>query len=333
MSHYKHLNIEEREKLYLMLNQGISIRRIAASLNRSPSTVSREIQRNQIYFKPYSPSIAQKRYQNRRKHCGRKRILLSPKVKEKVRELIQDNHWSPEQVSFRLKLEHNPICISYATIYRGIQSGMFDPKKCLKKNEKFSISLRRKGKKRRKNGKPSNRSCFKIPYTIAQRPTEVEDRSVLGYWEADTVAGVKGSASVVTLAERKSRLFLARKVEKHTADAVRDSMIEMLKELPSEKVKGVTPDRGREFALHAEVTSSLGGVNFYFADPYSPWQRGTNENANGLLRECIPKGKDIAPVDQDEIDCFVDSMNRRPRKCLGWRSPYEVFYDTVLHLT
>ena len=110
-------------------------------------------------------------------------------------------------------------------------------------------------------------------------------------------------------------------------------MIEMLKELPSEKVKGVTPDRGREFALHAEVTSSLGGVNFYFADPYSPWQRGTNENANGLLRECIPKGKDIAPVDQYEFDCFVDSMNRRPRKCLGWRSPYEVFYDTVLHLT
>ena len=333
MSHYKHLSIEEREKLYLMLNQGISIRKIAAFLNRSPSTVSREIHRNQIFFKSYSPSIAQTRYQNRRKQCGRKRILLSPKVKEKVRELIQENHWSPEQVSFRLKLEHNPICISYATIYRGIQSGMFDPKKCLKKNEKFSFSLRRNGKKRRKNGEPSKRSCFKIPYTIAQRPVEAEDRSVLGYWEADTVAGVKGSASVVTLAERKSRLFLARKVENHTADAVRDSMIEMLKGIPSDKLMGITPDRGREFALHTEVTSSLGGVNFYFADPYSPWQRGTNENANGLLRECIPKGEDIAPVHQDEIACFVDSMNRRPRKCLGWRSPYEVFYDTVLHLT
>lgn len=333
MSHYKHLNIEEREKLYLMLNQGISIRKIAVSLNRSPSTVSREIRRNQIFFKPYSPSIAQTRYQNRRKQCGRKRILLTPKVKEKVRELIQDNHWSPEQVSFRLKFEHNPISISYATIYRGIHCGMFDPKKCLKKNEKFSFSLRRKGKKRRKNGELSKQGRFKIPYTIAQRPVEAQDRAVLGYWEADTVAGVKGSASVVTLVERKSRLFLARKVDRHTADAVRDSMVEMLKALPSDKVKGITPDRGREFALHAEVTSALGGVNFYFADPYSPWQRGTNENANGLLREFIPKGRDIAPVNSDIIMHFVDSLNRRPRKCLGWRSPYEVFFDTVLHLT
>lgn len=333
MSHYTHLSIEEREKLYLMLNQGIRIRKIAAALNRSPSTVSREIQRNKIYFKPYSPSIAQRRYQNRRKHCGRKRILLSPDVKEKVRELIQDKHWSPEQISFRLKFEHSPICISYATIYRGIASGMFDPQKSLKKKEKFSFSLRRKGKKRRKNGETSKRSCFKIPYTIAQRPKEAEDRSVMGYWEADTVAGVKGSASVVTLTERKSRILLACKVEKHTADVVRDSMVEMLDNIPSDKLKGITPDRGREFALHAEVTASLRGVNFYFADPYSPWQRGTNENTNGLLREYIPKSTDIAPVDPDVITRFVDSINRRPRKCLGWKSPYEVFYGTVLHLT
>ncbi len=151
MSHYKHLSIEEREKLYLMLNQGISIRKIAVSLNRSPSTVSWEIRRNQIFFKPYSPSIAQTRYQNRRKQCGRKRILLTSKFKEKVRALIQDNHWSPEQVSFRLKFEHNPISISYATIYRGIHSGMFDPKKCLKKNEKFSFSLRRKNAEKMEN--------------------------------------------------------------------------------------------------------------------------------------------------------------------------------------
>ncbi len=107
----------------------------------------------------------------------------------------------------------------------------------------------------------------------------------------------------------------------------------MLKVLPSDKVKGISPDRGSEFALHAEVTSALGDVNFYFADPYSPWQCGTNENANGLLQEIIPKGSDIAPVNSDIIIQFVDSMNRRPRKCLGWRSPYEVFFDTVLHLT
>lgn len=335
MSHYKHLSIEEREKLYLMLNQGISIRKIATALNRSASTISREIQRNQIYFKPYSPSIAQRRYQNRRRNCGRKRILLSSVIKEKVRDLIQNKHWSPEQVSFRLKLEKNPIQISYATIYRGISSRMFDSPQSsyLKKKDRFSFFLRRKGKKRRKNGEECKRSCFKIPYTIAQRPEEAEDRSVLGYWEADTVAGVKGSASVVTLAERKSRLLLACKVDRHTAEAVRDSMIGMLGSLPPETIKGITPDRGREFALHTEVTTALRGVNFYFANPYSPWQRGTNENANGLLRECIPKGLDIASVDPDTITRFVDSMNHRPRKCLAWRSPYEVFFNTVLHLT
>lgn len=163
MSHYKHLSIEEREKLYLMLNQGISIRKIAVSLNRSPSTVSWEIRRNQIFFKPYSPSIAQTRYQNRRKQCGRKRILLTPKVKEKVREPIQDNHWSPERVSFRLKFEHNPIFISYATIYRGIHSGMFDSKKCLKKNEKFSFSLRRKGNSAEKMESHPSKAALKYP--------------------------------------------------------------------------------------------------------------------------------------------------------------------------
>jgi IS30 family transposase len=334
MSHYKHLTIEEREKLYLMRNQGASLRKIAAALNRSPSTISREIGRNKKSHRPYSPSAAQNRYMNRRKHCGKKPILSDATVREKIRGLIQDQHWSPEQTAFRLKLEDNPIHISYTTIYRGVKAGFFDPKqRYLRKNERFSFYLRRKGKKRRKNGEEHKQSKFRIPYTIAQRPAEAEDRSVLGYWEADTVAGTKGSASVVTLAERKSRYLLACKLDRHTADAVSTSMIRMMEELPPEKVKGITPDRGKEFAMHEAVTAALHGVNFYFADPYSPWQRGTNENTNGLLRECIPKGQDIAPVSNEELARFVKSMNLRPRKCLGWRSPYEVFYNTVLHLT
>ena len=153
MSHYKHLTIEEREKLYLLFNQGISIRKIAAALNRSPSTISRELERNTLFWQPYSPSVAHTRYKNRRKRCGKKRILANAETKEKVREFIQDRHWSPEQVEYRLKLENSPIHISYATIYRAISSGMFDiKKKYLKKNERFSFYLRRKGKKRRKNG-------------------------------------------------------------------------------------------------------------------------------------------------------------------------------------
>lgn len=334
MSHYKHLTIDEREKLYLLYNQGLSIRRIAATLNRSPSTISRELARNTLFWQPYSPSVAQTRYKNRRKRCGKRRILANAEIKEKVRELIQNRHWSPEQVEFRLKLENSPIHISYATIYRGISSGMFDiKKKYLKKNERFSFYLRKKGKKRRKNGTDRRQSKYMIPYTISQRPKEAEDRSALGYWEADTVAGTKGSASVVTLAERKSRFLLACKIDHHTADIVSDAMIQLLCGLPEEKVRGITPDRGKEFAKHEAVSTAIHNVPFFFADPYSPWQRGTNENTNGLLRECIPKGKDIAPVDPEVIAAFVDCLNYRPRKCLGWRSPFEVFFDTVLHLT
>lgn len=334
MSHYRHLTIEEREKLYLLFNQGVSIRKIAAALNRSPSTISRELERNTLFWQPYSPSVAQIRYKNRRKRCGKKRILANAEIKEKVRTLIQDRRWSPEQVEFRLKLENSPIHISYATIYRAISSGIFDiKKKYLKKNEKFSFYLRRKGKKRRKNGAEHRQGKYAIPFTISQRPKEAEDRSVLGYWEADTVAGTKGSASVLTLTERKSRFLLACKIDQHTADVVSNAIICLLDGIAAENVKGITPDRGSEFAMHEEVTKTIHNVPFYFADPYSPWQRGTNENTNGLLRECIPKGKDIAPVDPEVITAFVNCLNHRPRKCLGWRSPFEVFFDKVLHLT
>jgi IS30 family transposase len=168
MSHYKHLTIEEREKLYLLFNQGISIRKIAAALNRSPSTISRELERNTLFWQPYSPSVAQTRYKNRRKRCGKKRILANAETKEKVREFIQDRHWSPEQVEYRLKLENSPIHISYATIYRAISSGLFDiKKKYLKKNERFSFYLRRKGKKRRENGTERRQSKYTIPFTIS----------------------------------------------------------------------------------------------------------------------------------------------------------------------
>ena len=141
MSHYRHLTIEEREKLYLLFNQGVSIRKIAAALNRSPSTISRELERNTLFWQPYSPSVAQIRYKNRRKRCGKKRILANAEIKEKVRTLIQDRRWSPEQVEFRLKLENSPIHISYATIYRAISSGIFDiKKKYLKKKTNCAIS-------------------------------------------------------------------------------------------------------------------------------------------------------------------------------------------------
>lgn len=154
-----------------------------------------------------------------------------------------------------------------------------------------------------------------------------------GHFEADTIVGKQGGACLVTLVDRNSRFTLAAKVPMGTAGNVRDAMIALLGQLPPDKVKSIPPDRGSEFSFYQQVSAALSGVPFYFADPHAPWQRGTNENTNGLIREYIPKGSDIAPLTEHSIEYFIYKMNLRPRKCLNWRSPFEVFFELVLHLT
>ena len=334
MSHYKHLTIEERESLYLLRNQGVSLRKIAQQLGRSPSTISREIKRNKVSHRPYRPSSAQNRYEKARKRCGRNPILSEPELRETIRSYVEDLHWSPEQIENRLKAEHSTFHISYATIYRAIWSGLFDPcTKYVAKSQRFAHKLRKKGKPKKKKGAVNKQGKLIIQHTISERPADANARSAIGHWEADTVAGKKGSSALVTLTDRRSRFLLAQKIPNTCAETVADAMIHLLKPLPSDKVKSVTPDRGHEFAKHADVTAAVHDVPFFFADPYSPWQRGTNENTNGLLRECLPKYSDMTPVPDDLIDNFIRLLNLRPRKCLGWLSPYEVFFNISLHLT
>ena len=334
MSHYKHLTIEEREKLYLMRGQGKSLREIAREIDRSVSTLSRELSRNKGSHRPYSPSAAQRRYEKKRHNCGRTRILAAPGPQEVIRHLIEDEYWSPEQIQHRLALENNPLQLSFITIYRAIWAGVYDPKrKYLRKQERFAYHLRRKGKRKRKNGTDVRQGRILNAVSISERPDEANDRASLGHWEADTVAGTKGGSRLLTLTDRKSRFLLTTKVPTAAAEVVCGKMTELLSSLPVDKAKTVTPDRGREFAAHGDVSRALKHVSFFFADPYSPWQRGTNENTNGLLRECVPKSTDISTIPDAVIQQFVDSLNRRPRKCLGWLSPYEIFFDSPLHLT
>ncbi len=334
MSHYKHLTIEEREKLYLMRGQGKSLREIAREVGRSASTLSRELSRNKVSHRPYSPSAAQRRYMRQKQNCGRKRILAAPGPQEMIRHLIEDEHWSPEQIQHRLALENNPLQLSFITIYRAIWNGVYDPKKkYLRRQERFSYHLRRKGKKKRTNGTDIRQGRILNAVGISERPDEANDRAELGHWEADTVAGTKGGSRLLTLTDRKSRFLLTAKVPNAAAEVVCGKMTELLSSLPINKAKTVTPDRGREFAAHGDVSQALKHISFFFADPYSPWQRGTNENTNGLLRECVPKSTDISAIPDAVIQQFVDSLNRRPRKCLGWLSPYEIFFDSLLHLT
>lgn len=336
MSHYHHLSIEEREVLYLMRGQGCSIRHITMALSRSASTISREFERNKPKKHSYSPSRAQGYYNRRRKNCGRKHILSSPVHKEYIRYLIQNLHWSPEEISNRLKLEEYPLQLSYGAIYRAIHAGAFDANKreaSRNRRHRFSYHLRRKGKRKHAKGEKNKQGGYQSANRIADRPEEANKRMAQGYFEADTIVGKRGAACLVTLVDRQSRFTLAAKAAQGTASNVCKAMIALLERLPPDKVKSITPDRGSEFALYQEVTDALHGAEFYFADPHSPWQRGTNENTNGLIRECIPKGTDIALVCDEQLADFINKLNLRPRKCLAWRTPFEVFFDEVLHLT
>lgn len=261
----------------------------------------------------------------------KKRKLSNPKLKEKVRELFFEKSWSPEQISNRLKLEENEFSISYSSIYRGIYSGEFD--QFLPGDKKATRKLRHRGKTRKKAGSIETRGKIKVTHTIHERPKEAESRNVMGHWEADTVIGKKGSATLLTMVDRASRFLLAGKLEGNKSTLLKDKMIEVLQTVPKTKRKSITPDRGKEFSKHNEITKELGGIKFYFADPHSPWQRGTNENTNGLIREYLPKGQDFANLSDEEIDKIIDKINKRPRKCLGWKSPHEVFFKKVLHLT
>lgn len=335
MSHYKHLSIEERESLYLKKHQGKSIREIAKELGRSPSTISRELARNKSSHRSYSPTRAQRRYERKKKECGRKAILSVPKNQILVKKLIGEYEWSPEQIQNRLREEGNELHISYCTIYRALKDGLLDEKsgKYIRKCDRYSFHLRRQGKPRKKNGTTNKQGKFHIEYTISERPESANARTETGHWEGDTVAGKRGGACLLTQVDRKARYLLAVKVPNASSDTVRDAMIFMFSKLPEDKVLSITPDRGHEFSKYKETSAALHNVPFYFADPYSPWQRGTNENTNGLLRQYFPKYTSLDNVSDGEIEAVVAKINLRPRKCLGWRTPFEVFFDTSLHLT
>lgn len=332
MDHYHHLSISERESILFMCGEGKGIREIAAALGRAASTISRELKRNKTKTE-YSPSQAEKRYRVRRKRCCPRKLLADPAAKALVRRLFLEEQWSPEQISNRLKEEKNAVQVSFATIYRAIYARMFDEKKLSHSERGVVRKLRHRGKTRHKKGTEETRGKLKISNPIEERPVEANERSKLGHWEADTVAGKTGSSCLITLADRKSRFLLLKKIPKKNSVYVRDGIVELLQQLPSEKVASITPDRGKEFSRHSEITKAMNGLQFYFPKPHAPWERGTNENTNGLIREYCPKSIDLETFDESYFSTFTAKLNRRPRKCLGWKSPYEVFFGVVLQLT
>ena len=328
MNHYTHFTLKDRELLKHYLDIGFSISEIAKQLGKNKSSLYREIKRNTVDSE-YIPCIADEIYKSRRQKCCPIKKLSNPLLFEKVKDLFLNHQWSPEQIAERLKYENNALCISYSTIYRGIYSGIFDEPNLSHGNRGVIRKLRHRGKSRHTKHYEERRGKIQISNIITDRPEEANNRERIGDWEADTVAGKIGKACLLTLTDRKSRYLLSKKVPKKNSIFIKKAMVELLE---NEPLKTITPDRGKEFSKPEDVSLELNLVEFYFPFPHHPWQRGTNENTNGLLREYFPKTVDITQEDK-YIEEAVMEINMRPRKCLGWKTPYEVYHSTELHLT
>lgn len=317
---YKHFTIYEREKLHILLNQKKTYREIAKELNKSPSTIQREVKRN---LGEYSPSQAQKRAELIRKLTNKNNSKKNKSdwIVSYIEEKIMKDKWSPEQISGRLKLE-NRFSISAKTIYNWIEKGVFE-NAVYYKSYNFKRMLRRKGKKAKKSD--YKRDTFKIKRHIKDRPDIINNRERIGDFEADTILGKQRKSCLVTLVDRKSRLLIVKKIEAKKSQLVEKTIKDMIK---NKVVYTITPDRGSEFSKYEKIEKET-GVVFYFTEGGSPWQKGTNENTNGLIREFIPKGKDITEYSEDYIKNIEDKINNRPRKCLGWKTPLEVYLENI----
>ena len=312
---FSHLTIEERERILLFLGKGLSIRDIAKYLNRQASTISRELKRNP---EEYSPAHAQQRAKRERikSRLGKLKILKDPLIYNYLFSKLELG-WSPEQIVGRMKKDLG-INIVHETIYQFIYS-YFGRKYQLPKYLRRSHSIR---KKNTVGGRKEYRGQIPNRIDISQRPKEVEAREKIGHWEGDTIIGKRYQSSIVTLVERKTKYLIADLLATREAGLTSKSIIKLLAKLPSLVKKTITFDNGFEFRKHTMITRKT-GIACYFAQPYSSWQRGTNENTNGLIRWYIPKGTDFKQLDKSMLQTVVEALNDRPRKCLNYLTPKE----------
>jgi len=323
---YLRLDIEEREKIYALVNQGISVREIAKILKRSHSTICRELKRCGSKLE-YSPSKAQKKAGRQEKEKGRKKILdIRPEVFEEVfKRLFQK--LSPEQISKKIKKEFadEPLrWISHESIYKYIYAF---PRGELRKL--FTSYLRTKRKLRRdRSNIHARRGQIPDATPISERPQEVDSRQVPGHWEGDLIVGKNHKSALGTLVERTTRLVILVPIRGKDAKTVREAFSEVFQEIDPNLRLSMTYDRGLEMAEHKILTKET-GVKVYFADPNSPWQRGTNENTNGLIRQYFPKGTDFNKISIEEIKFAQEELNNRPRKVLDWESPKDEFKKLI----
>ncbi len=311
---YTHLTQSERYQIHALKRQGISLGRIAAELLRNPSTISRELKRNAslVGYKPAVAHQSARTRQTQRRNAHEFSIQHWSHVETYLRLDL-----SPQQVSGRLLLEQ-ALRISHECIYQHVYQD--------KAQGGSLVSLLRcqKVRKKRYASGQERRGMLPNRVSIEQRPAVVDQRSRVGDWEGDTVIGKGHQGVLVTLVERKSRYTLAAQLDSRHSNKVTQAIVELLGP-HKRRCKTLTFDNGKEFAEHAFIAKCL-DAKVYFAHPYCSWERGLNENHNGLLRQYFPKKTNLLKVTQDEVNEAVYRMNHRPRKCLGYRTPHEVFY-------
>ena len=320
------LSLREREEIGFQLARGQGIRRIAAALGRAPSTISREVARNRV-FDRYVPSLAQEQTRTRARR-SRPRKLDGLALRGQVVSMLTER-FSPEQVAGRLRLEHpenREMQVSHETIYQALY---VQGRGSLRLEVATAL---RSGRARRRPQKPDSPKAGRLPgmVMISDRPAEIEDRAVPGHWEGDLIIGSTSTRSAIgTLVERTSGfLMLLHLPGDHTAATVSTAMIKAMNTLPEQLRLSVTWDQGREMAKHQEVTMAT-GMPIYFCDPHSPWQRGSNENTNGLLRQYFPKSTDLSFHGPGILDNVAAELNARPRKRHGYRTPAEVLTELL----
>lgn len=324
----RYLSLQEREQIYALHQTGESMNAIARSLGRAVSTISRELRRNNspLGYQPYS---AHRQSVARRPRPKPSKLAADGDLRDYVVKKLELG-WSPEQISHRIIADHpdqTEMRVCHETIYQAIY---VQARGGLKREVEQSLRTGRARRKQHRN--PASRTPrFRDPMiNISERPASVEDRAVPGDWEGDLILGAGNKTAIATLVERTTRFVaLVHLPVDHTAESVRDGLIKTMGDLPKLLRGSLTWDQGVEMSKHAAFSTAT-DMEVYFCDPHSPWQRGTNENTNGLLRQYFPKGTDLSVYGPEDLEHACNLLNGRPRKTLGWKTPAERLDELLL---